>query len=86
MNILYIKSQLLYYYHSSSTSSYYNNTFYYFNISSNDSPFLFLILESCFHYSGGIIPFYAKSIATVFPSLFYNVGLCNHSLEGTILF
>ena len=35
---------------------------------------LFFNSESCYHYFGGIIPFYAKYIATVQPSLSLIVG------------
>ena len=37
---------------------------------------------SWYHYYGGIIPTLANTIATVSPNLFYNSGLCSHSLVG----
>ena len=42
-----------------------------FNKSATVKLSLFLILESCYHYFGGIIPSVANNIATVYPNLSY---------------
>ena len=39
-----------------------------------------------YHYLGGIIPWSAKSIATVYPQEPYKSGLCSHSSGGIVLF
>ena len=45
----------------------------------------YLNTGECYHYFGGMIPLFAKYIATVSPSSFYNSGMCYHSLGGIIL-
>ena len=55
----------------------------------NDLIDLFLLvykLLSCIHYLGGIIPYLARNMAIVYPSLFYNNGLWFHSFGGIILY
>ena len=47
-------------------------------------PFISINIGLCYHYFGGFIPFLAKHMATVHPSLFYKSGLCSHSFGGII--